>query len=209
MTATKIEIDPNEVYESIRTRVIGLGLDDYYKLLQDYNIEHLSAELEPCIMESKGNRFIICRAPYSNSGSIKIPEQIAISLSGDPYFDNKPTEEDFTEISNMLDHLSEEDKKIVEKAKELGDGSGNRNMEVAVTVKINCDWNGDPWSPEVSVGDIDLDYRDVREQLVEVQYEAKQKVLKNVSEYKNIVQRIAIDLKISSEDTHRYIMGWL
>lgn len=207
---TVIKIDPNEVYQSIKIRQNHLG-SDFYDFATNLGIEFIS-EIEPCVMESKGNRFVVCYDP-GGGYSLKIPEQVAMNLVGNPYFDNEVLVADFPKIDAILDNLSEEDKKIVEKAKEFGDGSGNRNMEVKITVSINCDWNGDPWNPEVSVADIDsrdtLKYGVDWDEVKEIENHAKQEVLDTISKYKNIVQRIANDLKISSDELNKYIMGWL
>jgi hypothetical protein len=212
---TKIEINPNEVYESVKIRyanIVGFRLNivnlAWLDFLEDNNIE-LIPQIDPCTMESKGNGFVVCNDPVGKSHSLKIPEQLAVILSGNPYFDNKITEADFPNIDNMLNNLSEEDKKIVEKAKEFGDGSGNRNMEVTITVSISCDWNGDPWNPEVSVSSNTLKYGVDWDKVKEIEDNAKKQIFNTVSEYKNIVQRIASDLKISSDELNRHIMGWL
>lgn len=204
-TTTTIKIDPDAVYESIKTRYENsTGIwDDFVK---NNKIETIP-EIDSCILESKGNRFVVCNDPAKAGHSLKIPEQIAANLSSNPYFDNTLTDADFPNIDKMLDNLSEKDKEIIEKVKECIEG--HRNAEVALTVKVDCDWNGDPWNPQVNLGEIELNHRYMREELAEVRYNAKQKVLNIISEYKKILQQIANDLKISSDELNRYIMGWL
>lgn len=199
-------INPEEVYDSLRIRCSDSP--DWYKFTTNNNIEVISY-LDPCTMESKGNKFVVCDDPASGR-SLKISEELAHNLRGNPFFDNKTTDSDYPRIDAALDNLSEEDKKIVEQAKEFGDGSGK--MEVSIAVQINCDWDGDFFYPTVTVSEIDdndtLKYGVDWDKVKEIQYKAKNEVLNKVSQYKNILSKIAAELKINSDDVHRYIMGW-
>jgi hypothetical protein len=205
-------IDPKEVYESLYIR--SRNNVDWYEFLGNSNVEVISY-LDPCTMESKGNKFVICddpAGPRTNPRSLKIPEQIAHNIKGNPYFDVEATDADYPRIEAALNNLAEEDKEIVEKAKEFGDGSGNRNMEVSLTVNLNCNWDGDLFYPRVTVDEISdndtLKYGVNWDKVKELEYKAKNEVLNKVSEYKRIVIKIATDLKINSHDVHEYIMGW-
>ena len=208
-------IDPKEVYESLYIRCYNTT-ESWYDFLSDNNIEVISL-IDSCTMESKGNKFVVCDDPEVNfhtvpERSLKIPEQLAHEIMGNPYFDVEATDADYPRIEAALNNLSEQDKQIVEKAKEFGDGSGNRNMEVSLTVNLNCNWDGDLFYPRVTVDEISdnntLKYGVNWDKVKELEYKAKNEVLNKVSEYKRIVIKIATDLKISSHDVHRYIMGW-
>ena len=201
-------IDPKEVYDSLYTR--SRNNVDWYEFLGNSNIEVISY-LDPCTMESKGNKFVVCDDPAGDAIlpsavtmplalSLKIPEQLAHEIRGNPYFDVEATDADYPRIESALNNLSEQDKEIVEKAKEFGDGSGNRNMEVSLTVNLNCNWDGDLFYPRVTVDEISGVNWD------KVKHKAKNEVLNKVSEYKRIVIKIATELKISSNDVHQYIM---
>ena len=202
-------IDPKEVYDSLHARCANT-LGTWYDFLTNNNIEVIS-HLDSCTMESKGNKFVVCDDPASGR-SLKIPEQLAHSIVGDAYFDVEAIDTDYPRIDAALDNLSEQDKEIVEKVKEFGDGSGNKNMEVSLTVNLNCDWDGDLFFPKVTVDEINdndtLKYGVNWDKAKELEYKAKQEVLNKVAQYKSIVIKISNDLKISSDDIHRYIMGW-
>jgi hypothetical protein len=198
-------IDPKEVYESLQAR------SRYEEITWwDWSVEVIPY-LDPCTMESKGNKFVVCDDP-AGGRSLKIPEQLAHEIRGNPYFDVEATDADYPRIEAALNNLSEEDKEIVEKAKEFGDGSGNRNMEVSLTVNLNCNWDGDLFFPRVTVDEISdnntLKYGVNWDKVKELERKAKNEVLNKVSEYKRIVIKIATDLKINSHDVHEYIMGW-
>jgi len=201
-------IDPKEVYESLYIR--SRNNVDWYEFLGNSNVEVISY-LDPCTMESKGNKFVVCDDP-AGGRSLKIPEQLAHEIMGNPYFDVEATDADYPKIEAALNNLSEQDKEIVEKAKEFGDGSGNRNMEVSLTVNLNCNWDGDLFYPRVTVDEISdnntLKYGVNWDKVKELEYKAKNEVLNKVSEYKRIVIKIATDLKINSHDIHHYILGW-
>lgn len=203
-------INPKEVYDSLCIRCSDSP--DWYVFTTNNNIEVISY-LDSCTMESKGNKFVVCDDPASGR-SLKISEELAHNLRGNPFFDNKATDSDYPKIDAALNNLSEQDKEIVEKAKEYGDGffSGNRNMEVSLTVNLNCNWDGDLFYPTVTVSEIadndTLKYGVDWDKVKEIQYKAKNEVLNKVSQYKNILSKIAADLKINSHDVHRYIMGW-
>jgi hypothetical protein len=205
MSATTIEIDPDAVYESIKTRYEN-STATWNDFVKNNKIETIS-EIDSCILESKRNRFVVCNDPAGAGRSLKIPEKIAADLSGNPYFDNTITDADFPNIDKLLDNLSEKDKETVEKVKDFIDGY--RNTEITLNLKVNCDWNGDPWNPQVNLDELDLDSRYLNEEMVEVRYNAQKKVLNTISEYKKILQKIANDLKISSVELNQYIMGWL
>jgi len=201
-------IDPKEVYDSLYTR--SKNIVDWYEFLGDHNIETISY-LDPCTMESKGNKFVVCDDP-AGGRSLKIPEQLAHEIRGNPYFDVEATDADLPRIEAALDNLSEQDKEIVEKAKEYGDGSGNRNTEVSLTVNLYCNWDGDLLFPTVIVDEIanhdTLKYGVNWDKAKELEHKAKKEVLNKVAQYKNIVIKIATELKINSHDVHEYIMGW-
>jgi hypothetical protein len=213
-------IDPNEVCESLYIRFYNES-GTWHDFLEDHNIEVIP-HLDSCTMESKGNKFVVCDDPSSilpkttqiSSAvrSLKIPEQLAHEIRGNPYFDVEATDADLPRIEAALDNLSEQDKEIVEKAKEYGDSSGNRNTEVSLTVNLYCNWDGDLLFPTVTVDEIanhdTLKYGVNWDKAKELERKAKKEVLDKVAQYKNIVIKIATELKIKSHDVHEYIMGW-
>jgi hypothetical protein len=200
-------IDPKEVYDSLYARSKDRDIEITW---QNWSVEVISY-LDPCTMESKGNKFIVCDDP-AGGRSLKIPEQLAHEIIGNPYFDVAASSDDHSRIEAALNNLSEQDKEIVEKARKYGDGSGNRNMEVSLTVNLNCNWDGDIFYPRVSVDEIadndTLKYGINWDKVKELQYKAKNEVLNKVAQYKAVVIKIATELKINSRYVHVYIMGW-
>lgn len=214
-------IDPNDVFKSIKERYLQdfVNWSSGYKAVPSWddflkanNIEVLSTKTEPCLMQIHNNKFVVCDNPCGLFNSLKIPQELATNIVGNSYFDNEATDADYPKIDNELQNLDKDSKKVIEEVKEFGDGSGNRNFEILIPVEINCDWNGDPWNPTVTVEELNdgrtFEYGVDWNKAKELENNAHESVLKKISKYKDVVQKIAISLKISSYDVHKYIMGW-
>jgi hypothetical protein len=198
-----------DVSLSINERSLEFLLIDWRDFLKSNNIEVLPIRLDPCLMKSSGDSFVVVDDPFNNEWSLKIPQKLAQKLAGNPYFDKKTNK---THLTKYLENLNDNDKKTIQKAKDLYHSSGERMIEVLLPVKLYCNWNGDPWNPNVSVSEIDnndtLKYGVDWEAVKEIEKKAEMEVLKYVEEYKKVVYKISTSLKINSESVHRHIFDY-